>query len=154
MFKYSLIIMLLLTACLFADRSSLGSVGLGIIIGNPSGIHAKFRLSGRNDIDAMVGLDWDDWFFTHCDYLWNFSLASGDADLGFYVGPGAFIASNTKSSHEKDNKGTLFGPQGVAGLRIILGKRFDIFGEAQIRMNIIDGTDVNAYGGLGAHVYF
>lgn len=138
----------------YTNGGSPKPVGLGFIIGEPSGFHAKFRLSNRNDIDAMLGFDFDEWIFLHADYLWNFPISSS-ADLGVYVGPGAFIASHTGDHYsDEHHHDTRFGPQGVFGLRIILGNQFDIFGEAQLRMNIIDDTDINVHGGLGAHIFF
>ena len=150
-YKFVCILLILINSWLYADGSSPKPIGLGFIIGSPSGFHAKFRTSAKNDIDAMLGIDWDDWFFVHADYLWNFGISS-DANLGLYVGPGGFLA--THSGGNDKHKTKLFGPQGVFGFRIILGGQFDIFAELQARMNIIDDTDIFLDGGLGAHFYF
>jgi hypothetical protein len=66
--------------------------GLGIIIGEPTGVSLKTWVSHKNAADA--GIAWsltNDWFHIHADYLIHiFDLINvSDGELPFYFGFGA-----------------------------------------------------------------
>jgi len=75
-------------------QASHGNVGLGIQLGEPTGITAKFWLNRTNAIDATVG--WNlisDKFTIQAGYLWHFPLSAGlpKGSLAAYVGVGGLL---------------------------------------------------------------
>ncbi|OFY57387.1 MAG: hypothetical protein A2Y87_06900, partial [Bacteroidetes bacterium RBG_13_46_8] len=125
-----------------------GGTGLGIIMGEPSGISFKTWISGRSAIDA--GLAWSFYagaYHSHADYLWHnfmlFRLGEGKGKLPLYMGVGGRV--------KVSGKDVLLGARVPIGLTYIFpGDRFDIFLEAVPVLNLIPGTgfDLNAGAGV------
>lgn len=118
--KWIIILSVLLwTALSFANQG--GPFGLGIILGEPTGICGKYWLGNTNAIDAAIGFD-D--FSIHADYLWHFwnvfpQPSSGK--IGAYMGPGVVIKDHDHDHdhdrYDDDDDDTTFGirfPLGIA----------------------------------------
>lgn len=65
--------------------------GLGVILGEPTGLSGKYWVSSKNAIDG--GLAWSfrrsGFFHVHADYLWHFPLkVETDQRFTFYAGVG------------------------------------------------------------------
>jgi hypothetical protein len=86
-----------------------GSVGIGVIVGAPTGIDAKIRLDKSSSIDAAVGLGFYAGLDAFADYLYeggDFWKATGEdaedsagAHLAWYIGAGGRFFS-WRNSHD------------------------------------------------------
>jgi hypothetical protein len=129
-----------------------GGTGLGIILGEPTGISFKTWISGRSAIDASLA--WSFYagsYHFHADYLWHnfllFKLKEGKGKLPLYMGVGGRIKV---SGNE-----LLMGVRVPIGLVYIFpGNRFDIFLEAVPILNLVPGTGFDLNAGAGVRCFF
>lgn len=90
----SIVIILCITALLLsADRLNAQNAELGVIIGEPTGVSAKFWTSNRSAVDLGVAWSLGDSgnMHVHANYLIHFWIDSGTA---FYFGLGGRIRQN------------------------------------------------------------
>ncbi len=124
--------------------------GVGIIMGEPTGISAKGWLSPRSALDA--GLAWsvrgDESFQAHVDYLWHFQdVFNTRQQILPYIGIGGRVVNEEHSS--------------AAGVRIPVGLAWlpagtplDVFGEIAPVMDLAPETDLTLNGGIGIRFFF
>lgn len=141
----------------FFSLNTWAQTGIGIIVGNPTGISANHWLSGDKSIDAALAFDLDDSnIHLHSTYLWH-QPDSIDLDgvlLGWYYGVGAKIQNKDKKGLSDDSESHL-GARGSLGLHLpVKNEKFDFFAEAALVMNIIPETDLDLDLGIGARIYF
>ena len=81
-----------LALCLGVSSALSGGFGLGIILGEPTGLSFKQWISGGNAVDAAAAWSFNspDAFHFHMDYLyhWDAESASDLEGLKFYFGIG------------------------------------------------------------------
>lgn len=124
--------------------------GLGIILGEPTGISGKYWTSSRNAIDG--GLAWSfrnhGYFHAHADYLWHFSDLSQTRERFVpYIGIGGRIGAESESAR--------------LGVRIVGGIAFlprntplDIFLEIAPILDLAPATEMRLNGGIGIRFFF
>jgi len=126
--------------------------GLGMIIGEPTGVSFKHWLSRKTAIDA--GLAWSfagpgDDIHIHVDYLWHTPLRSSDPAVrrtNFYIGVGG------RMRFEND---TRFGARVPFGLvHFIKDAPLDIFVEVAPILDLAPATELSANGGIGLRYFF
>lgn len=126
--------------------------GLGIIIGEPTGVSFKHWFSTKNAIDA--GLAWSfagrgEELHIHADYLWHIPLRSSDPVIrrtNFYIGIGGRVR------FENDSR---FGARVPLGLvHFIKDTPLDVFIEVAPIMDLAPETEVSANGGIGLRYFF
>lgn len=81
--------------------SQSGDTGVGISLGNPTGLTAKYRTGETTAIDASIGFDFGylDNFYLSADYLihrWTFE--AGQNLLKIYFGPGGGLGFTSEIS--------------------------------------------------------
>jgi len=124
--------------------------GLGIILGSPTGLSTKLWLSKSTAFDAAAA-----WSFSrkgrfqiHGDYLWhNFNLIKvEEGSFPLYYGLGFRVN---------------FGDEVEAGIRFPIGLEyifprapFDVFIEAVPILRVIEKTDFEIDGAIGARFFF
>lgn len=126
-----------------------GRFGIGLIVGDPSGVSGKHNL-GRMAIDWAVGwgLIEGDGIQGHVDWLWSLDLKSFDrADLGLHFGVGPKLA--------------LFDDAAWVGARAPVGVNFafervpiDVFVEVAAGLWIVEETDFDLDAAAGARWWF
>lgn len=138
---------------LYAQPSA-GSWGLGIQIGEPSGLTIKRYNPSRMSFDALLAWDLDNFFFINIHGLWEKRLGS-DLPLNFYYGPGAFVGIIEKGSLRaaNENNEIALGISGNIGLNYYIDK-FELYIQATPRLRLIDETDADIGGGLGFRFFF
>lgn len=124
--------------------------GLGIILGEPTGISAKGWVSGKNAVD--VGLAWSfrrkGSFHLHADYLWHFTdVIKSSERFVLYAGLGGRLAVGRGD--------------GIVGMRLSggftwwpRGVPLDIFLEIAPILDLAPATELSANGGIGVRYYF
>ena len=145
--KYFFILLLgILSLNLSAQDSGFG---LGIIIGEPTGVSLKTWVSQKHAVDA--GIAWsltNDWFHIHADYLiHNFELIDvSQGQLPFYFGFGARIG---------------IGNDFTLGARVPVGLSYlfedaplDVFAEIVPSLQLINKIQFQMNGGIGIRFWF
>ncbi|MBI5475743.1 MAG: hypothetical protein HY964_03295 [Ignavibacteriales bacterium] len=125
--------------------------GLGIMIGEPTGLNAKGWLTKRTAIDA--GLAWsfvhETALHVHVDYLiHSFNVFPDAEQLPLYYGIGGRIRTGEKRDAQ-------------VGLRMVGGIEYmfrtapiDIFFEIAPILDLTPKTELNMNAGIGARFYF
>ena len=132
----------------FAQDSNAGKTGLGIMIGEPSGITLKSWTSQNTAFD--IGLAWSlsgtDDVYIHADYQWHKWLDVEKGNLAFFYGIGGrAVFSND----------TFFGARIPLGLTYLAPEApLEFFLEIAPVLNLIPDTDGDADGGIGVRYYF
>lgn len=148
---------ILLTTELFAAKQQTeaktkqnGPFGIGIIIGEPSGITLKYWLDKTSAIDLALAWSFEKEasFRIHGDYLWHFRdvLNVPHGDLMPYIGGGLLVNISDKAK---------------VGIRVPLGLEYflnsiplEIFLELVPVLNIVPATTMGANVGIGIRFYF
>lgn len=101
------------------SRAEKGTLGIGIILGEPTGVSAKLYLKDDQALQAAVGFAfYGGGLHAHVDYVFHpFILQSKDSFvLPFYVGPGVRVIDY------RSGRDTAFV---AVGLRVVAGLLFD-----------------------------
>lgn len=144
----ALIFTLSLSNNLSAQNTGGGKTGVGIMLGEPTGISLKVWNNQRSAIDA--GLAWSfsgkDAIHFHADYLLHKWLDVEKGDLAFYYGLGGRV---------------VFSDDPFVGARIPLGLNYlvpdsqlGLFFEIVPILDVLPDTDFDANGAIGLRFYF
>lgn len=159
------------TAPVHATSSPHKSTGLGLILGEPTGLTAKFWLGSREAIDLGLAYSFSDYVLIYSDYLYHFHGAFGSSnefakDLTPYVGiggeiifassSGSGVSTRTGNHYFKSSSSSV----GV-GIRIPFGLEWmtpkvplGVFIELVPGIGLAPGTYGFLQGGIGARFYF
>ena len=139
-------------------------VGLGLILGEPSGVTGKFWTSKTNAVDAGLAYSFNSFVLIYGDYLWHFFNALENApsakDVAPYVGVGGAFFISSESNRKSESLFTDSGSVGL-GLRIPLGLEWTpssvpigVFLEIAPGIGFIPSTYGFFQGGIGVRYYF
>lgn len=129
-------------------------IGVGIILGEPTGFSFKAWLGGNNAVDA--GLAWSfvnkGSFHIHADYLYHFDLIDlSSGRLPFYTGVGGRLKLKNTGKGVTDDR---------IGVRIPFGMTYmfstapvDIFLEIAPIMDFSPKTELTFNGALGVRYF-
>ena len=128
-------------------QSRPGNTELGIILGEPTGISAKFWNSNRSAFDAGVAwtLSGDGALHLHADYLLHNWLSVESGSLAFYYGIGGrlLLANDPR-----------VGVRVPVGLQYIIpDSRLGLFFEVVPTLNLIPSTSFGVNGGIGVRFF-
>lgn len=127
-----------------------GKFGLGVILGEPTGICLKMWTSESTAIDGVMAWSFSEngYFQVHSDYLWhNFTLIKiKKVKLPIYYGPGARI---------RIGNDTKMGIRGVLGIEYIFSEvPLDVFLEVVPIIEVFPSTGFNLNASIGARYFF
>ena len=139
-----------------ARESVSRSKGLGLILGEPTGLTAKFFTRSDRAIDGGLAFSFDHFVFLYADYLFHFKSYSGIRPYAG-IGGGLLISSGkSKGKYFNDAQSSV-----GLGVRIPLGAEwfipeapFGIFAEIVPGLGLIPSTYGFFQGGIGARFYF
>lgn len=144
--------LLLVALVAVAEAKPRGNVGLGIIIGEPTGIDLKVFLGEVNAIEgaAAWSLSGNNEFHLQVDYLYHFydwiKVEKGLLPVFFGVG-GRLVL--------RENADDLLGIRFPVGLTYeFAGGVFDVFGEIVPVLNVTPDTDFDLEGAIGVRFWF
>jgi len=146
---FTAISLLLITNISLAQQKDFG---LGVILGEPTGISAKFWLTTETALDLGLGYSFtssNSVFDLYADYVFHdpYLIESAENFIVYY-GPGARL----KIKEDTDSR---LGVRGVIGiLWIPRGSSFDLFVEVAPILDIIPATKFDFSGGIGGRYFF
>jgi hypothetical protein len=127
--------------------------GIGIILGEPSGLSGKYWLNNTNALDFGLGFSFTNFnnnrIQLNCDYLWNnYDFFKTSEKLIIYYGPGIKILTGGSNDAK-------LGIRGVAGVGwFIKDAPIDMFFEVAPVIYMIPGTIFKIDVGIGARYFF
>lgn len=156
-----------LVACSAGAHAQSSGFGLGIMLGEPTGISGKAWIGGDRAID--FGLAWGGWgrggyFHIHGDYLFHnyslFNLSMGK--MALHYGPGIRFRSWSGTRYWANGRYyDVDGGHARLGVRIPVGLTYmfdeapvDVFLEAAPTLDLIPGTSFDLDAAIGARFYF
>ena len=134
-----------------------GTFGIGLVLGEPTGISAKLYLQDDQAIQAGLGFAFiGDGLHLHVDYVFHpWILQSRDSFvLAVYLGPGLRIINRRKG---RDDQQLAIGVRAVAGLLFdFKAVPLDVFVEVAglIEVEFDDGLGLDINAAAGARYYF
>ncbi len=151
------ILMGLISTCAFAQDK----LGLGFILGEPTGFTVKYWLDDEHAIDGAAAWSFfdGDGFELHSDFLWhNFDLLKApdgtDGKLSVYFGGGARLKFREDEGRNHDEHDTVFGLRGPVGISYLFeGKPFDLFAEVAPILDLAPDVEINVSLAVGMHFY-
>lgn len=156
--KQALLIVVLLI--LFAETSRAdapGPFGIGLILGDPTGLSANYYRSSERSIDGALAWNFgsETGLEIHADYLWHrrgiFHVETVPFSMLYGIG-GRMLFVNSKNNEAAKTK---IGPRLPVGLETNFNqKAIEVFTEIALIMNLIPGTSADFDFGIGARVYF
>jgi hypothetical protein len=148
--KRFLLLCSMLILCASISRAQNKGFGLGIILGEPTGISGKYWLSNKTAIDG--GLAWSfvngTSFHLHGDHLWHVfdAIKAEQTTIPVYFGVGGRIKSGTKSA---------FGVRIPGGIAVLVTSvPLDVFLEIAPILDLAPSTGLSANGGIGVRFFF
>ncbi len=134
----------------FGELYAQGQFGLGIVVGEPTGVSAKYWTNGTNafDFGAAWSFKGDGNVLLQADYVWHtFNLIPvQEGRLPFYFGIGGRV---------------IFSHNPLIGARIPIGLDYifasapvDIFAEIVPILDLAPETNFNVGGGIGVRFWF
>jgi hypothetical protein len=141
-----------------------GSLGVGIVIGEPTGVCAKMYLEDDQAIQAALGFTFvSGGFHVHADYVFHpWILEEREAfTLPAYIGPGVRVMQHRAGRDADDD--FRIGPRAVIGMlfdfkEIPLDVFVEVAGIVELRFGSSDdnvnGLGFALNGGLGGRYYF
>lgn len=130
--------------------------GIGVILGDPTGINVKLCLTKKNAVSLAAGYDMrgDGYLNFHADYLYHtkYFASSKAVKIPFFFGVGGrLVLEDDEGDDEGDN---------MVGIRIPIGVDFmirkaplDVFIEVVPIMNVIPETDFDIEAGVGIRFF-
>ena len=138
-----LLAVLLTVSSSLAGSSEHDEFGLGITLGEPSGIHGQFFWSPRTALDVTAAWSLHDWFMTTADFQIYDYLLDSPAEWRWYYGGGAYLALPESED-------------GTFGLRIPVGIRYhfphsyvDAWAEIDPALQVLPDTQAEFQAGIG-----
>jgi hypothetical protein len=138
-----------------------GPFGLGIVIGDPTGLSANYMLSAERSVDAAVAWSFGRYpgFEFHADYLWHganlFRIEQVSFDWHYGFGGRLISAEERDSNNRRVADRTYFGPRIPIGISTDFNKStFELFSELALVMNLVPATNFDFDFGVGVRVYF
>jgi hypothetical protein len=151
MYSKKLMFLIVLLGLAVLSQAQNRGFGLGIMLGEPSGLSLKYWTSGSNAITG--GIAWSvskvDGLHLHADYIWHnyrfISVIKGQ--LPIYYGVGGRLGISSGSN--------VVGIRGVAGLNYLFdGTPLDIFLELVPVFDIAPKADISFNGAIGIRYFF
>ncbi|HTO93824.1 MAG TPA: hypothetical protein VMM80_05610 [Bacteroidota bacterium] len=138
-----------------------GKLGVGVILGEPTGIAWKYRLGGGEAVDGAIGLSPADRFRFHVDYLWEKrSFEQADlrlhygAGIAFGVGDAEYVSLQRGDTYVLRERNLGFGLRGVVGLTYNFPRSpFDAFVEIAPLFILTPAGGFGIDAAIGVRVY-
>ena len=154
-------VLLTVSAAIASARAENG-IGLGVIIGEPTGISIKKWISPDRAIDAAAAWSFseNDSFQFHADYLFHkFDILKIEPAMGrlpVYFGIGGRVKLRNHDNYRgRNNNDALLGVRAPIGISYLFPKApVDFFAEIVPVLDLAPDTEFDINGAIGARFYF
>lgn len=125
-------------------------VGLGLIVGEPTGLSGKYVLTEQFALQGALGLSViEKGFWFNGDFLVQLhDVFTKDGRWPLYLGGGLILQDRGVSGKNK-NGGLSLGIRAVAGVEFLADDRVTVFGEVSVQPFIIPSLDFGVGFALG-----
>jgi hypothetical protein len=154
------VVLAVLIGLIPASAFAQDQLGIGLIVGEPTGLSAKYWLDEEHAIDAAAAWSfWDgDGLQLHADYLWhNFDLLGSIAAcdmLPVYYGVGARLKFRDNDCRHNNDGDTVFGIRVPVGISYLFdGAPFDVFAEIVPILDFAPDVDLHLNIAVGLRFY-
>lgn len=156
------ILFLALFVILFSVNSKAGDIGIGLKLGDPTGLTAKFKLSKVNSVVVDLGSSYFGNPRINVDYIWDFN-AFNSSQVNLYAGLGAvvglgegneFFYKRGKDKFYYRDSGVGIGANAVFGLNFMpKNTPLELFVELGALVGISPDFGSNGEGSIGVRFY-
>ncbi len=153
--KCQVMIASVLLVVLSSHANAKPDFGVGVILGEPTGLSLKYWLDDEHAVDGAAAWSFSDHdsFQVHGDYLWHrFDIFDTNELAGkmlLYYGLGARLKD--KDKHDR----TVFGFRVPIGITYLFADApFDVFAEIVPVLDVAPDTDVDINAAIGLRFYF
>jgi len=155
--RYKIATIGLLLAAASASARTEQPFGLGVIVGEPTGLSLKYWLDDELAIDGAAAWSFseNDSFQLHGDYLiHNYELLGAD-ELPCYYGLGARIKLKDSDGRGRNEDDTIFGIRFPLGITYLFDEApLDLFVELVPVLDLAPDADVDINAAIGLRFYF
>lgn len=152
-----------------AQEAAPGSFGLGVVVGSPTGVSAKLKVSRANSFDAAVGLGFGNTFHVHANWLYEMPalLREEGVTLSWFAGLGGRFSVHDRDDRgrgndddddddDEDDDDVDLGPRVPVGLELRFSNvpQLELFAEIAPGLEVADDTGLFLDGGIGARWFF
>lgn len=143
-----------------------GALGIGIVVGSPTGITGKWVAGKSIAFDAAVGIGFGEDLHVHADWLYEGDslLDEEGASLRWFAGVGGRLEldddddgrGNGNDEDEDDDEDIDLGPRVPVGLELRFAsvKSLELFAEVALGIEVIDDPGLTIDGGIGGRWFF
>ena len=138
-----------------------GDFGLGLIIGDPTGINGKYFLSPEIAIDGSLGFSFigRDHIQLNADFLWHFGIQRWSAvSLDLYLGVGPILGivdHDDRRGRNYGDGGLWIGARGPFGASLSFNSvPIDIFLEIAAALWLVQDVDLDLDAAVGVRYWF
>lgn len=153
-----LLVFILLTATAQAGQDG---IGVGVILGEPTGVSVKNWLDTRTAVDAAAAWSFSgqDSFQLHADYLIHPidlpKIPEIKGQTTFYYGVGGRLKLQENDDHNSDNNDDRLGLRLPIGLSLLLSAvPVEFFVELVPILDLVPDTEFELNAAIGARYYF
>jgi len=146
-----------------AAQASSGAFGIGIMLGDPTGLTAKYWLSNENALAFSLGNSYLGSLRFGFDYLWHFDAFHSNV-VKLYAGPGLAVGFGRSGGWLYNNEGSRWyradnnfglGARGVFGVNIVPRRTpLEFFAELGLMIGLSPAFYTNVEGAVGFRFYF
>lgn len=147
--------MLIIPAVISQAYYERGSLGMGIQLGEPTGLTLKYKLTPSTALDATAGYNFLGKRITgQADFLVIFPIEVYRGELSIYLGMGLVAGTDTTSAEGSAFEGGIY----IAG-QVPLGAEYKpgivgLYAEGDLRLNFFPDNNLGYGGGIGLRFYF
>lgn len=156
-YKMAIIGLLLAVSSANAGDRTEEPFGLGVILGEPTGLSLKYWLDKEHAIDGAAAWSFseNDSFQLHGDYLiHNYEWLEAD-EMPCYYGLGARIKFKDSDGRGRNEHDTLFGIRFPLGITYLFDEiPLDVFAEIVPVLDLAPDADAALNAAIGFHFYF
>lgn len=162
--KWMLIVTMLMVIGVGSAQARVGNpqyqYGFGMMVGEPTGLTAKFWINNKEAYDVAVSFRFSDYFLIQGGYLYHnsdvFKKTKAHPQASLYYGGGLrliFDSDHEFRKHYDRDYDSILGIKGTVGLNYILRDLpVELFVEVSPIMNIVPATDLDFGAGIGARI--
>ncbi len=155
--KCKVAIIAILLAVTATNASAQDTFGLGVIVGEPTGLSLKYWLDEDRAIDGAAAWSFseNDSFQLHGDYLiHDYELLNSD-DLPFYYGLGARLKFKDNEGRGRNSNDEIFGIRVPLGITYLFEDApLDLFFELVPVLDLAPDVELDINAAIGLRFYF